>query len=131
MTEVEEEEEPKRLRCADGRFRNFQEIQKSYCQFRRKEGEVDSSIERMGDSESTIDAERSELPDASTSALETTEGAVEEASVAIAAEEASVYPAFREENSLMSESQLASVLEDTSEILDITGGEHTVLPENL
>ncbi len=131
MTEVEEVEEPKRLRCADGRYRNFQEIQKSYCQLRRKEGEVDSSIERMGDSESTIDAERSELPDASTSALETTEGAVEETSVAIAAEDALIYLAFRENNFIMSESQLANALEETSEILDITGGEHTVLPENL
>ncbi len=131
MTEVEEEEEPKRVRCTDGRYRNFQEIQKSYCQFRRKEGEVDSSIERMGDSESTIDAERSELPDASTSALETTEGAVEEASVAIAAEDASVYPAFREENSILSESQLVSALEDPSEILDVTGVEETILPEDM
>ena len=119
------------MRCADGRMRNFQEIHKSYCQFRRKEGEVYSSLERMGDSESTIEAERSELPDASTSALETTEGAVEEASVAIAAEDASVYPAFREENSILSESQLVSALEEPSEILDITGVETTLLPENL
>ena len=117
--------------CSDGRRRNFEEIRKSYCQLRRQEGVVDSSIERLGESESTIEAERSELPDASTSVIEPTEGAVEETSVAIAAEDASIYPAFREDNSLMSESQLASVLEETSEILDVTGVETTVLPENL
>ncbi len=110
MTEVEEEEEPKRLRCADGRYRNLEEMRRSWGQLRRPEGEVDSSIERMGDSESTIDAERSELPDASTSVLESTEGAVEETSVAIAADDASVYPAFCEENSIMSDSQCSAFL---------------------
>ena len=131
MAEVDDEQEPERLMCTDGRMRNFEEIRKSYCQFRRPEGEVDSSIERLGESESTIDAERSELPDASTSVIEPSEGAVEDTSVAIAAEYASIYPAFREDNSIMSESQLANALEETSEILDITGVETTVLPENL
>ena len=130
MADVEEEREPERFKCADGRMRNFQEMGNSYCQLRRKPGEVDSSLERLGESLSTNEAERSELPDASTSALETTEGAVEETSVAIAADDVSRYPAFREENSIMSESQLASVLEETSEILDVTGVGNTLLPEN-
>ena len=117
--------------CSDGRRRTLYEMAKSWGQLRRPEGEVDSSLERLGESESTFEAERSELPDASTSVIEPTEGAVEETSVAIAAEDASIYPAFREENSILSESQLVSALEEPSEILDITGVETTLLPENL
>ena len=84
----------------------------------------------MGETSSTSEAERSELPDASTSVLESTEGAVEETSVAIAADDVSMYPAFRDENSIMSESQLVSVLDGTNE-LDVTGVGNPVLPENL